>query len=114
MRNRAFLKVALLGLLTLAFAPGYALAAGQGQDLSEMLASSAAVHATAVSGPIITVDPLSLNFGVVNNGATGSLGLLISNTGDQTLNISANNYSDPSFSTSGMVVTLAPGASASQ
>jgi len=114
MRNRAFLKVALLGLLTLAFAPGYALAAGQGQDLSEMLASSAAVHATAVSGPIITVSPLSLNFGVVNNGNSSVLSINISNTGDETLLISANNYTDPSFSTGGMVLSLAPGASANQ
>ena len=43
MRNLAFLKVALLGLLALAVVPGYAAA---GQDLSEMLASSAAVEAT--------------------------------------------------------------------
>ncbi|HET9251863.1 MAG TPA: PKD domain-containing protein [Candidatus Eisenbacteria bacterium] len=115
MRNRAFLKVALLGLLTLAFAPGYALAAGQGQDLSEMLASSAAVHATAVSGPIITVNPLSLNFGVVNVGNSATLPITISNTGDETLIISANNYSDPSFTTGGgMILSLSPGASANQ
>ena len=68
MRNRAFLIVALLGLLTLAFAPGYAAAAGQGQDLSEMLASSAAVQAVAVSGPIAQASPLSLDVGIVDNG----------------------------------------------
>ena len=115
MRNRAFLKVALLGLLTLAFAPGFALAAGQGQDLSEMLASSAAVHATAVSGPIITVTPLSLNFGVVNAGNSAGLPIQVTNTGDETLIISANNYSDPAFTTGGgMILSLSPGASAAQ
>ena len=115
MRNRAFLKVALLGLLTLAFAPGYALAAGQGQDLSEMLASSAAVHATAVSGPILTVAPLALNFGTVNNGSTADLNLTLSNTGDANLTITSYVFSDPAFSTAGgEVVALGPGAGAAQ
>jgi len=113
MRNHAFLKVALLGLLTLAFAPGFALAAGQGQDLSEMLASSAAVHATAVSGPIINVTPLSLNFGVVNNGSPSALPIDIANAGDQTLNISSYIFSDPAFSAPGpTVVVVGPGGSA--
>src|SRR5688572_9632289 len=110
MRNRAFLKVALLGLLTLAFAPGFALAAGQGQDLSEMLASNAAVHATAVSGPIISVAPLALDFGVVNNGSVGQAFLTITNTGDQDLHISTVTSSDPMFLTSGDGTTITPGA----
>ena len=52
MRNRAFLNVVLLGLLTFALAPGLAGAASQGQDLTGMLASSAAERAAAVSGPV--------------------------------------------------------------
>jgi hypothetical protein len=112
MRNRAFLKVALLGLLTLAFAPGFALAAGQGQDLSEMLASSAAVHATAFSGPIISASPLSYNFGVVNNGASGSLPITVTNTGDADLSISAYVFTDPTFGTDLGPTVLTPGASA--
>lgn len=109
MRNHAFLKVALLGLLTLAFAPGYALAAGQGQDLSEMLASSAAVHATAVSGPIISVNPLSVNFGVVNNGAQGSQDITISNIGDEVLNVGVITSTDASILSSFAGAAVPPG-----
>jgi hypothetical protein len=98
MTARAFLRIALLGFLVFALAPGLAVAAGQGQDLTEMLASSAAAQATAVSGPIISASPLSLNFGTVDNGTTGMLTLNIANTGDQPLNISAMNYSDAAYS----------------
>jgi len=110
MRNRAFLKVALLGLLTLALAPGYAAAAGQGQDLTEMLASTAAVHATAVSGPICSASPLNMDFGIVNNGdiSPGQV-LTISNTGDQTLNISSISSSDAAFNVAPGPFTVAPG-----
>jgi PKD repeat protein len=97
MRNRAFLKVALLGLLTLAFAPGFALAAGQGQDLSEMLASNAAVHATAVSGPIISVAPLALDFDVVNNGDVAMQQIQITNIGDAVLTVGTITTSDPAI-----------------
>ena len=110
MRNQALLKVALLGLLTLALAPGYAAAAGQGQDLSEMLASSAAVHATAVSGPILQVAPLAHDYGVQDNGTNPIFNFTVSNIGDQTLHITSLNSSDPAF-----VATLGspigPGAS---
>jgi len=113
MRNHAFLKVALLGLLTLALAPGYAAAAGQGQDLTEMLASTAAAHATAVSGPIASASPLNLPFGTVDIGSTGHLTLTVTNTGDQTLLISAINSSDPNFGvTGGGAASIAPSTSA--
>lgn len=110
MRNRAFLKVALLGLLTLALAPGYAAAAGQGQDLTEMLASTAAVHATAVSGPIASASPLTLDFGIVNNGdiSPGQI-LTISNTGDQDLHVSSVSSSDPAFNVVSGPFTITPG-----
>src|SRR6185436_10119889 len=97
MRNQALLKVALLGLLTLALAPGYAAAAGQGQDLSEMLASSAAVHATAVSGPILQVAPLAHDYGVQNNGTSTNFNFTVSNIGDQLLHITSLSSSDPAF-----------------
>jgi hypothetical protein len=90
-------------------APGYAAAAGQGQDLTEMLASNAAAQATAVSGPVIVVSPLSLDFGVVDNGTSASLSLNIANTGDQVLNISSMTYSDGAYS-SPSVTTVAVGA----
>jgi len=110
MRNRAFLKVALLGLLTLALAPGYAAAAGQGQDLTEMLASTAAVHATAVSGPIASASPLSMDFGIVNNGSISPSQILtISNVGDQDLHISSVSSSDGAFNVAGGPFTITPG-----
>jgi hypothetical protein len=111
MRNQAFLKVALLGLLTLAFAPGFALAAGQGQDLSEMLASSAAVHATAVSGPIITVSPLGIDFGVVDNGDQGSTQIQISNAGDQDLHVTSIFTNDSEIFSNFVGATIMPGNS---
>ena len=98
MRNRAFLKVVLLGLVTLAFAPGLAAAAGQGADLTEMLASSAATRATAVSGPLINATPGNINFGVVDvPGVSAASTVTITNVGDQMLNVTA--------------VTVAPGGS---
>jgi hypothetical protein len=96
--------------LTLAFAPGFALAAGQGQDLSEMLASSAAVHATAVSGPLVSVTPLSINFGVVDNGTQGSANIMISNVGDQDLHVSSITSTNPSILSSFGPATITPGS----
>jgi len=113
MRNRAFLKVVLLGLLTFAFVPGLAGAASQGQDLTGMLASSAAERATAVSGPIINVSPASHDFGRVNVGsASGNFDLTIQNIGGATLHISAVNNSGVGFSASAASLTIAAGGSA--
>ena len=94
MRNRAFLKVALLGLLALALMPGLA-AAGQ-----EMLASQAAERATAVSGPLCVVSPLSHDFGLVLAGTPASFDFTVSNTGDADLNISGATSSDPTVTAS--------------
>ena len=114
MRNRAFLKVVLLGLVTLAFAPGLAAASGQGADLSEMLASSAASRATAVSGPLIQVTPGNLNFGVVDVPGMSALPVTVTNVGDQDLELMAVDVvpNDGSFTTDlvpGEIVT--PGGS---
>src|SRR6266550_7333694 len=109
MRNRAFLKVVLLGLLTFAFGPGLAGAASQGQDLTGMLASSAAERAIAVSGPIINVTPTSHEFGRVNVGTTsGTFDFTIQNnaTDGSTLHISAINHSGPGFSASATSMTI--------
>ena len=110
MSNRAVVRVALLGLLVFALAPGIAAAAGQGQDLTEMLASNAAAQATAVSGPVIMVSPASLDYGVVNNGSSDSRTLTISNTGDAVLHVSSMVYSDGAYS-SPSVTTVANGSS---
>ncbi|HYJ33972.1 MAG TPA: hypothetical protein VE326_12210, partial [Candidatus Binatia bacterium] len=74
MRNRAYLLVALLGLVTLAVAPGFAAAA------QVSLSGSVAARAAAVSGPVISVTPLSHDFGVVNVGSMQTFTYMISNT----------------------------------
>src|SRR3954462_1243992 len=112
MRNRAFLKVVLLGLLTFAFVPGLAGAASQGQDLTGMLASGAAERAVAVSGPIISVTPSSHDFGRVNAGSSsGNFDLTISNTGDATLNISSITGVSGGFSASADASSIPAGGS---
>jgi len=112
MRNRAFLKVVLLGLLTFAFVPGLAGAASQGQDLTGMLASSAAERATAVSGPIINVSPASHDFGRVNVGSSsGNFDMAIQNIGDATLHISAVTGSAVGFAASATTLTIPAGGS---
>src|SRR6267378_3203900 len=104
MRNRAFLKVVLLGLLTFAFVPGLAGAASQGQDLTGMLASSAAERATAVSGPIIKVTPASHDFGRVNVGLSSTnFDFIVQNTGDAMLTISGVTHSNAAL---GFAATL--------
>jgi len=105
MRNHAFLKVALLGLLAFALMPGYAAA---GQDLSEMLASSAAVHATAVSGPILQVSPLAHDYGVQDNGTITSFTFAIHNLGDQDLHLATPVSSDPAFDIFSYTATVSP------
>jgi hypothetical protein len=98
MRNRAYLIVALLGLLTFALAPGYAAAAVQGQNLTEIaLASDAAARASVVS-QTIDVNPLAADLGVVNIGASASTNFVITNGGDFDLLISGVDSSNPAFS----------------
>jgi PKD repeat protein len=111
MRNRAYLLVALLGLLTFAL-PGFA-AAGQGKNLSEIaLASGAAARAAAVSGPVISVSPLGHDYGVVNVGSTSSFMFTVSNTGNAVLNISGAT-TPARFSATFGSLTVAAGASTS-
>jgi len=111
MRNRAYLLVALLGLLTFAL-PGFA-AAGQGKNLSEIaLASDAAARAAAVSGPVISISPLSHDYGVVNVGSSSSFMFTVSNTGNAPLHISGAT-APASFSASFGSLTVAAGASTS-
>jgi len=105
MRNRAFLKVALLGLLALALVPGLS-SAGQ-----EMLASQSAERATAVSGPIIMVTPLGYGFGTVNVGASAGFDFTVSNVGDADLHILGATSSDPQYTASfGSPVVVAGGS----
>ena len=106
MRTRAVHPLVLPGLLFLLALPGHALAAS---SLSEMLASAAAVHATAVSGPILQVSPLSHDYGVQDVLTSTSFDFTIANIGDQDLHILSIIASDPSFQHNGGG-TIAPGA----
>jgi PKD repeat protein len=93
MHNRAFLKVALLGLLALALVPGLAMAS------PAALSSESAARAAAVSGPVISVTPLSNNFGTVNVGScSGAFVFTVHNTGDADLTIASATSSNGSFS----------------
>ncbi|MGE5174779.1 MAG: PKD domain-containing protein [Hyphomicrobiales bacterium] len=113
MRNRAYLLVALLGILTFALAPGIAAAAGQGHSSMEIaLASDAAARATAVSGPVISISPLANDFGVVNVGSSSSFGFTVSNTGTADLNISGAT-APADFSVSFGAMMVSPGGSTS-
>ena len=101
MRNRAYLLVALLGLVILAAAPGFASAA------QVSLSGGAAARAAAVSGPAINVTPLSHDFGIVNVGSSSSTTFTISNSGDADLNIGAILTSAP-FSAGSAASSLVP------
>jgi chitodextrinase len=107
MRNRADVPAVLLGFLFLAVLPGHAVA---GANLSDMLASSTAVHATAVSGPILNVNPLSHDFGVQDNGTSTPFTFVITNIGDQDLHIASAVSSDPAaFTVLGFSSIVTPG-----
>lgn len=105
MRNRALLKVALLGLLALALVPGFALA---NQD---MLASQSAERATAVSGAVIMVTPLSYDFGVVNVGIFSSFAFTVSNVGDAPMNIAGYTSGDAAYTAMFADMVVMPGMS---
>src|SRR5512140_3506166 len=83
MRNRAYLLLAVLGLMALMVAPGLASAA------PVSLSSATAARAAAVSGPIISVAPLSNNYGIVNVGSMSAFTFQITNLGDSNLHISS-------------------------
>jgi PKD repeat protein len=89
MRNRAYLLVALLGLVTFAVAPGLASAA------QVSLSGGAAARAAAVSGAVINVTPLAHDYGVVNVGSSAGFMFTISNSGDADLNISGVTTTGP-------------------
>lgn len=104
MRNRAYLLVALLGLVTLLVAPGLASAAQVAPS------GNAAARAVAVSGPVINVTPLSHDFGVVNVGSSALYTFMVTNMGDADLNISSLSFSAP-FTAAMSATVLAPGSS---
>lgn len=109
MRNRAYLIVALLGLLTFALAPGHAAAAVQGQNLTEIaLASDAAARASVVSATI-DVAPLAYDFGIVDIGGSASTIFVITNNGDTDLNISGVTSDNGQFDVVSFPATVSGG-----
>ena len=108
MRNRAYLLVALLGLVALTVAPGFAAAA------QVSLSGGAAARAAAVSGPVINVAPLAHDYGTVNVGSSATFQFQITNTGDSDLHISGVTVPAPfifgGFGGGGS--TVAPGGTA--
>jgi len=105
MRNRAFLKVALLGLLALALVPGLAMAS------PAAMSSESAARATAVSGPVINVTPLSNDFGRVNVGSSASFDFTVHNTGDAVLMVSSTSGGGTEFSAVNPSTPVPPGGS---
>ena len=101
-----------LALFALAMGPALAAAADTGSNSQARLSAAAAARAAAVSGPLISVQPLALDFGVVTIGTTDTLAYTVQNTGDADLEISNIVISDPQITTNEPVpMTLGPGGS---
>src|SRR5436190_19344739 len=66
MQLRARIGGAFWGILALTAVPNLAAAGSAGHDVQAWLSAAAASRAIAVSGPVISVVPLALDFGVVN------------------------------------------------
>lgn len=76
------------------------------------LATTAAARAAAVSGPIISIQPLAIDFGIVTVGTAEPHEYTVQNTGDADLTISEVVLSDPQVTTNQpLPMTLAPGSS---
>ena len=101
MRNRAYLFVAILGLVAVMVAPGLASAA------PVALSSTTAARAAAVSGAVISVSPLAHDFGIVNVGSMDTFMFTITNTGDADLNISSI-MGTGSFTAGGLSMSTIP------
>lgn len=101
-----------LGLFVLAMGPAMAAAGDAEYDRQAMLSAAAAARAVATSGPIISIQPLALDFGVVTIGTTDTLAYTVQNTGNADLEISGITISDPQITTNEPVpMTLGPGGS---
>lgn len=89
---------------SLTFAPSHADAGVHATSLTAAtiyetarLSFNVAVRATSVSGPVISVSPLSHDYGIVNVGSSSSFCFTISNTGDSPLTVTSSTASDPQF-----------------
>ena len=90
----AFFLVAVVGA-----PPVTAAAAAAPLDEQTTLSATAATRATAISGPVISIQPLSLDFGTVTIGTTATRQYTVENTGDADLEISDVVVSDPQVTT---------------
>jgi spore coat protein A len=109
-RSRLF--GALSALLALAVCASTAGAADHGPLSAVELSEASAVRATAVSGPVIGIEPASLDFGIVTIGTAATQDYTVRNTGDADLEISEVVLSDPQVTTNEPVpMTLSPGSS---
>jgi len=74
------------------------------------MSSESAVRATTVSGPAISISPLSHDFGTVNVGSCSStFDFTINNTGDADLNLSSVVSSSPAFTLTTSASVAGPG-----
>ncbi|MGE5175603.1 MAG: multicopper oxidase domain-containing protein [Hyphomicrobiales bacterium] len=98
--------------LLFALRPSLAAAGETGSSAEAALSAHAAVRALAVSGPVVAIQPLTLDFGIVTIGSTDSRDYTVQNTGDSDLHITDVVISDAQITTNETVpMTLAPGAS---
>jgi len=101
-----------LGFFVLAMGPAMAAAGDADYGRQARLSAAAARRAAAISGPIISIQPLALDFGVVTIGKTETRDYTVQNTGDADLEISGIVLSDPQITTNEPVpMTLGPGSS---
>lgn len=92
--------------------PSIAAAGNAAYDTQARLSATAATRAAAISGPVINIQPLALDFGIVTIGTTESRQYTVQNTGDADLQISGVVISDPQITTDEPVpMTLGPGSS---
>jgi PKD repeat protein len=99
-------------MLALAIGPGMAAAGDAGYDGRARLSEAAASRAEAISGPIISIQPVHLDFGIVTIGTTETRDYTVQNSGDADLEISDILISNPQITTNAPVpMTLGPGGS---
>jgi PKD repeat protein len=103
----------LAGVVTLLLALSvHASAAQSAEQQPVTLSGTTALRAAAVSGPVISIQPLALDFGIVTIGTTETRDYTVQNTGDADLEISDIVISDPQITTNEPVpMTLSPGSS---
>jgi len=110
MRLAALALRILLPVAALTLARMPAEAASDAHDSQAVLSSDAATRAVAVSGPVILVSPLSLDFGEVEIGASETRDFVIRNIGEEELEVVSIVSSAPELTSNlPAPVTVQPG-----